>query len=78
MEPAKREPQEKVLYAEKLDIERYDILGTIGMGTFSRVRLVKNKEDSSEKPLAVKIFKKHLLLKVFPKSPLCFSRDAHD
>lgn len=47
----------------KLQIESFDILKTLGTGAFSRVKLARPKEYATSKPLVLKIFKKHSVLK---------------
>lgn len=48
----------------KHNVECFDFLCTIGTGAFSRVRLVKSKECQIDKPMALKILKKHSILKM--------------
>ncbi|CAG9310851.1 unnamed protein product [Blepharisma stoltei] len=68
MEPEKTETSEKQnsdhFRSEKYSMDSFDVLGTLGVGTFSRVRLVRSKDQSHMKPLALKILKKTSILKM--------------
>ena len=54
----------KLFDSPKLDLASFEILETIGTGTFSRVRLAKFKEGPDSRPIALKILKKHALIKL--------------
>lgn len=68
MEQEKIEASEKqddeYFRSDKYSIDSFDILGTLGIGTFSRVRLVRSKDQPNMKPLALKILKKTSILKM--------------
>ena len=48
----------------KLLLTEFEILSTLGTGTFGRVRLVKLKNRKSQVPFALKIMKKNVILKL--------------
>lgn len=48
---------------EKLSIDCFDLLVTIGTGMFSRVFLAKSKECCNSKPIALKMIKKFSVIK---------------
>lgn len=50
--------------SSNISINSFDILCTIGTGTFSRVRLVKLKDCPYSKPMALKVLKKNSILKM--------------
>ena len=60
----KLEQEDKLRDQHKFQLASFDILTTLGTGTFSRVRLAKNKEDVAAKPIALKMLKKHSLIKL--------------
>ncbi|CAG9313267.1 unnamed protein product [Blepharisma stoltei] len=68
MEQEKIEASEKqeseYFISEKYSMDSFDVLGTLGVGTFSRVRLVRSKDQPYMKPLALKILKKTSILKM--------------
>ena len=46
-----------------LSVDQFELLETLGTGTFSRVRLVRMKGDPSTEPQALKIMKKSVVLR---------------
>lgn len=48
----------------KLSINDFDILNTLGTGTFGRVRLVKVKNQPHLPPFALKMLKKTVIIKL--------------
>lgn len=64
LEPTEKTQNEARLDQKKFSLECFDVLGTLGSGTFSRVRLVKLKDYPSSSPMALKMLKKSVVLKL--------------